>query len=310
MNRAALRDGGAGLLATLGRAFIRQAPGSLFKDRVTELVNAYVRAHPRRRVVGTRSGLRFAVDTEDLIQRYLWLHGTWEPHLTHWLTRRLRAGHVFVDVGANIGYYSVLAAHLVGSTGKVVAIEAHPDFHSHVVRHVHLNGYGTIVRAVQAAVSDEARELEFIHASQANWGSTSILPWSGPAQRRFTCGALPLPELLEENELSRARIIKVDVEGAEGSVIRGLGPALGRLRSDVEIAVEVTPERIAQLGDSVGELLRTMGQHGFHTYRIPNSYAVTSYPTALRRPLPPVRWTGPVTEESDLIFSRVDADSL
>jgi hypothetical protein len=68
---------------------------------------------------------------------------------------------------------------------------------------------------------------------------------------------------------------------------------------------------MAQLGDSVEELLETMQSRGFHVYRLANEYAAASYPTALHGPAAvPVRWRGPVTGESDLIFSKVDAETL
>ncbi|MEU2559476.1 FkbM family methyltransferase [Streptomyces longispororuber] len=305
--------GGAvtGALATLGRRYVRDAPGTLGKAALaTRFLNPWLRDHPRRRVVETVFGARFAVDTQDLIQRYIYLFGVWEPHLTRWLRDRLRPGDVFVDVGANIGYLSVLASRLVGPAGRVVAVEASPDFHRQVLRHRELNGCANL-RAVNAAVSDRPETLTFVLASACNRGANSVVPWDGPVESRFETRAVPLPDLLEPGELARARVIKVDVEGAEGGVVRGLAPALGRLRPDVEIAVEVTPDRMARLGDSVDELLATMRAHGFHTYRLANDYAPGSYPTAVRRArCVPVRWREPVRGESDLVFSRVDAETL
>ncbi|QHC26307.1 FkbM family methyltransferase [Streptomyces sp. GS7] len=298
-------------LVTLGRGYLRDAPGVLGKAELAErFLNARLRDRPRRRVVRTRFGARMAVDTQDLIQRYIYLFGLWEPHLTHWLRRRLRPGDTFVDVGANIGYFSLLAAQLVGERGGVVSIEATPAFHRRLRRHAELNGL-TRIRALNAAVSDAPRTLTFILASNHNMGAASIVPYEGPAEATFDVEAYPLPDLLAPEEVAAARVIKIDVEGAEGAVVRGLKPLLPRLRPDAEITVEVTPERMERLGDSVGELMETMREHGFHAYRLANSYAAGSYPAAVRGPVAaPVRWRGPVVEESDLVFSRVDAEEL
>jgi len=301
-------------LVTLGRRYVRDAPGSFGKALLAaRYLNPHLREHPRRRVVETRSGARFAVDTQDLIQRYLYLFGVWEPHMTSWLQRRLKPGDGFVDVGANVGVFSVLAAQLVGEKGQVVAIEASPVFHHRLLQQARLNGCRNI-RAVNAAVSDRREQLTFVLASSRNMGANSIVPYDGPAESTFETEALPLPELLDPAELANARVIKIDVEGAEGGVVRGLAPVLDRLRPDVEITVEVTPARMAQLGYSAEELLKTMTDAGFHVYRLPNDYAAESYPAALSgapgAPGVPVRWRGPVTDESDLIFSRVDADTL
>lgn len=298
-------------LVTLAARYVRHAPGTLGKSALTaRWLNARLRDHPRRRVVRTRSGDLFAVDTRDLIQRYLYLFGTWEPHLTAWLRRRLRPGDGFVDVGANIGVFSVLAGRLVGEAGRVVAVEASPDLHRRLVGHARLNGLRN-VRALNAAVSDRRRSLTFVLASSRNTGANSIVPYDGPAESSFETEALPLPDLLDPAELAAARVIKIDVEGAEGGVVRGLAPVLGDLRPDAEICVEVTPERLARLGDSVEDLLAVMRDAGFHVYRLANDYAPGSYPEALRGELGvPVRLRGPVAGESDLVFSRVDAETL
>ncbi|OIJ89817.1 FkbM family methyltransferase [Streptomyces colonosanans] len=290
---------------------MRDAPGSFGKPLLAaRFLNAYLREHPRRRVVETRFGARFAVDTQDLIQRYVYLFGVWEPHMTGWLQRRLKPGDTFVDVGANVGIFSVLASGLVGDRGRVVAIEASPVFHQQLVQQARLNGRRNI-RAVNAAVADSHKTLTFVLASSRNMGANSIVPYDGPAESTFEIDAVPLPELLDQCEIENARVIKIDVEGAEGGVVRGLAPMLDKLRPDAEITVEVTPDRMAQLGDSVDELLGIMADAGFHAYRLANDYDPGSYPLALKGgPLVPVRWTGPVTAESDLIFSRVDAETL
>ncbi|MCC4321666.1 FkbM family methyltransferase [Streptomyces malaysiensis] len=295
----------------LGREYVRHAPWSAGKRALVENhLNAALRDRPLHRLARTRFGATFAVDTQDLIQRYLYLFGVWEPHMTRWLQHRLKPGDVFVDVGANIGYYSVLASRLVGGSGKVVAVEASPTFLRLLQRHARRNGCANI-RTVNAAVSDREELLTFILASSRNMGANSVVPYDGPAESTFEIAARPLPDLLTEDEITRARVIKVDVEGAEGGVVRGLVPLLDRLRPDAELTVEVTPQRMAELGDSVEELLAALTGHGFHVYRLTNDYAAGSYPDALRRaPEVPVRWRGPVAEESDLVFSRVDAESL
>jgi FkbM family methyltransferase len=295
----------------LTRAYVRHAPGNAGKRSLVEgYLNAALRDRPLHRMARTRFGATLAVDTQDLIQRYLYLFGVWEPHMTRWLQHRLRPGDVFVDVGANIGYYSILASRLVGPGGTVVAVEASPTFHQLLLRHARRNR-STNIRAVNAAVSDRDELLTFILASSRNMGANSIVPYDGPAESTFDIAARPLPDLLTEEEIARARVIKIDVEGAEGGVVRGLLPLLPKLRPDAELTIEVTPQRMADLGESVEELLEALASHGFHTYHLANDYAAGTYPAALRHAAKvPVRWRGPVTAESDLIFSRVDTKTL
>ncbi|WP_368396366.1 FkbM family methyltransferase [Streptomyces sclerotialus] len=137
---------------------------------------------------------------------------------------------------------------------------------------------------------------------------------AGEAESTFEARAHPLPDVLTADEIAKARVIKIDVEGAEGAegaAVRGLAPVLDQLRPDAEPAIEVTPQRMAELGHSAEELLETFTKRGFPMYRLANDYAAGSYPAALRRGAQaPVRRRGPVTDESELIFSRVDADVL
>lgn len=299
----------SGALDSFGRAYVRYLPGAPGRGPLSATyLNPRLRASPRRRIVRSRFGARFAVDTQDLIQRYLYLFGVWEPNMTHWLRSRLQPGDTFIDVGANIGYYSVLASRLVGDGGRVVSVEASSAFHELLLRQVRLNQCRN-VRAVNAAVSDSRQTLTFVLASSANMGANSIVPYDGPAESSFEIEARPLPDVLGAAEIAGARIIKIDVEGAEGSVVRGMAPMLSQLRQDVEITVEVTPDRMSQLGYSVEELLKTMQEHGFHVYRLVNDYTPKSY-VVRGAPAVPVRLRGPVVGESDLIFSRIDAERL
>lgn len=211
----------------IARAYVRHVPGSVGKSRVVgAYLNDALREAPRRRRCRTRFGARFNVDTQDLIQRYIYMFGVWEPNLTGWLSSRLKPGDVFVDVGANVGYYSVLGARLVGPSGGVVAVEASPPFAELLRENLRLNGAGN-VRVVNQAVSDREETVSLVLASSANMGANSIVPYEGPIEARYEVPASPLHQLLSDDEVQRARVIKIDVEGAEGKAVRGLAPLLG-----------------------------------------------------------------------------------
>ncbi|MFC7263063.1 FkbM family methyltransferase [Streptomyces lutosisoli] len=286
----------------------RLAPQWL-NTRLVRLLNREFRLRPVTGTARTRFGAVFTVDTHDLIQRYLYLFGVWEPHLTHWMQGRLRPGDTFVDVGANIGYFSVLASHQVGPRGQVVCIEASPRVHEVLTENLRANNCAN-VRSVNTAVSDGAQSLTFYLADSANLGATTAVRPTKTAESAFEMTAQTLPEILTEDELRRARLIKIDVEGAEAAVVRGLTPTLDRLPPDAEVVIEVSPGRLAKQGDSVADVISPLLQRGFHLYRIDNEYAPHSYPSAVIHPAVPVRWRKPVTDECDLVFSRIDAEKL
>src|SRR4051794_22516198 len=117
----------ARVVAGPARAYVRHAPTRTLKTvLLRRLLEPTLRSDGRAFVTTTVDGVTMAGNTADMIQRYLYLFGVWEPALTAWLRPRLLPGRTFVDVGANIGYFSLLAARLGGATSRVVAVEALP----------------------------------------------------------------------------------------------------------------------------------------------------------------------------------------
>lgn len=294
------------------RSYVRYMPTSIGKPALAQKLVTHFRAAPETRLARTRAGQKFYADTGDLIQSYLYLFGVWEPNLTHWLSRTLNPGDTFIDVGANIGYYTALAARLVGAEGHVAAIEPAPEFAAAIRANLELNGCRN-VRLVNAAASDGPRRLDFYQPNRFNRGNTtSVLAGAALDTRprpRFSIDSDALPELLTATELRRARLVKIDVEGAEYSVVRGLLPALSSMRSDVELVIEVNPELLAAQGQTAADLVAVLAEHGFCAYRMPNGYCVSDY-LPRRPPAPPGRWRSAITELSDYVFSRRAAEWL
>jgi FkbM family methyltransferase len=289
------------ILSRLLRAYVRHGPACQFTAAAAEILDKHLQHHPITTIARTQHGARIPVTTSDLIQRYLYMFGTWEPNLTAWIHSRLRPGDTFIDVGANIGHFSLLAAPLVGPSGRVVAIEASPRFAAILAQIATANGHHNI-RVVSGAASATAGELCFYIKDKNNLGgTTSVRPRTEPPPA-FRATAASLPELLSAAELETARIIKIDVEGCEADVIDGLAPHLNRLRPDAELAIEISPRRLARQGRTSAEVIASLRAAGFHCYRIDNSYAASSY--TKRDVSPPRPWPDPITEMSDLIFSR------
>jgi FkbM family methyltransferase len=281
--------------------YLRHGPG---QRSIAIRLDQALQRRPRSRLVRTRPGARFAVDTGDMIQRYLYLFGWWEPRLTAHVRSRLRPGDVFIDIGANIGYFSVLAAQRVGPTGRVVAVEAAPPIAEMLSRNLAINRCPN-VRVIVAAVGDRAGEREFYLENAGNLGATTAHRPAAGYERSFRAATYPLTELVDPADLIRARLIKVDIEGGEDTVVGALAPLLPDLRDDVEIAIEISPALMPGDPDKAVEPLLSAG---FHPYRLINEYPPQTYVGIPR--LPALRWSGPITRQLDLVFSRIDAEQL
>lgn len=286
-------------LARLYIRYLRFAPGRRF-------VWDHVGWRGRSYVTRTRHGVTMAGRTGDVVQGYIYYFGMWEPNLTAFVLRRLEDAkdRTFVDVGANVGYFSLLAATRLHN-GKVVSIEAFPRTFELLTRNVALNRSGEI-RTVCCAVTDVRREVEIFYAGSANEGGTTTVAGRFAAEPVRVPG-IPLDDVLTAEEVATIRLIKIDVEGAEGSVLRGMTQTMTRLPQDAEIVIEITPSILGD--DVVASIFSDMARRGYHPYALPNSYSVDAYmsPTVV---VAPKRMHTLPREQSDVVFSRVDAPAL
>lgn len=281
----------------LARLWIRYAKTPLFKRFLWRQVKWRNHQYTAR----TRFGSRFRGQSIDLVQGYIYYFGVWEPHLTEWIAERLarHRNRVFVDVGANVGYYTLLAANLLTAEGQVVSIEASPMIHRMLEDNIRLNGLSN-VRTVCGAAMAERGLLTLYHGDATNLGSSTTLSNTVGDDRRVETIGMPLSEILSEVEVLRARLIKIDVEGAEWSAVQGLVPILGKFAPDAEFIVETAPANFAKL-------LAFFEDAGFQPYIVENSYEPYLVPVKIRRP---ERLTTTPSNLVDLIFSRIDADHL
>lgn len=248
-----------------------------------------------------------AGNTKDLIQRHIFYFGVWEPNLTSFLTTRLRHGDVFVDVGANIGYFSLLASRLVGRDGQVIAIEASPNIFERLSDNLRRN-HAANVRSINIAVSDRQGTTKLFLGSDSNIGQTGTVSRPGS---RYECdvATTPLDAILVGTDLGRVRFVKVDVEGAEWPVLQGMRHLLRNGAPDLEVFVEVTPKSLRACDKTVDDVLALFAESGFLPYAIENDYSAEGYmsPGVSTRPR---RLRAAVSEQTDVIFSRIDAESL
>lgn len=265
----------------------------------------------------TRYGSELICCLPDGIQACVFLYGVWEPDISAFIASELHPGDTFIDVGAHVGYHSVLASRAVGGEGNVVALEASPETFAMLEKNLSLNSDCKNVRALNVAASDRTGMIPVYLAPKGIEG------WSTTVARdsfldRCTVSSGPLASLLTEKELRTARIIKIDVEGAEAEVLRGLVPSLGLLRQDVELVIELSPSLwpadSRERNMTCEQVLSPMLDAGFRPYHIKNDYAPVRYlyPERISRPVQirgPIQVSG-VTGQIDLVLSKKDADRL
>jgi FkbM family methyltransferase len=214
-------------------------------------------------------GSRMRIDTTDVAGRMLATSGVWEPHVTASLRSVLRRGDVVADVGANIGYFTLLAARLVGSAGRVYAVEPSPGTYAALLDNIGRNGLGNVT-PVQAAAGAEAGEATLRDVVEGtNRGASSLRsdPERGWGVRKavaVTVPMLPLADIVLAEEWPSLRVVKIDVEGFEADVVRGLVPILDaghRPAVLVEVHTDIDP-------DAAGAVVELAERYGLRLRRI------------------------------------------
>jgi FkbM family methyltransferase len=176
-------------------------------------------------------GVKWMVDPASHFGRQLLRGEGYEPQMERLIRGLLRPGDTFVDIGANEGYFSVLAARRVGQ-GKVYAAEPQGRLGPVIRKNAELNGCGNVVLwPVAVADRNDTAEL-FLHPS-TNTGSSGLLQPARWHARRETVPTRTLDGLFAEHHLQKVRMMKVDCEGGEKLVLAGGREVLKERRIEI-----------------------------------------------------------------------------
>jgi FkbM family methyltransferase len=213
------------------------------------------------------------VDTRDLlIAPWLLIHGEWEPEETELVKKLIRPGDVFVDVGANLGYYSLIAAR--SGASHVYAFEAQPSTYELLGKNVIINWMTKFITYENLAVYSHTTDLEFF--VRDHYPGNSSLGYTPPDQLRkwfdtttpVKVHAVSVDDYFADKP-GRIDLLKVDVEGAEPAVFEGARRTLGKNRG-IKILCEWSPDQMATAGQDPAHLVelwaeQSLRAHVLHT---------------------------------------------
>lgn len=201
-----------------------------------------------------------------------------EETTTNLFKRIVRKGDVVIDLGANIGYFTLLAARLVGQQGIVFAFEPEPKNYSYLIKNIELNNYKQAT-AFQKAVSDKNGKIKLFICGYDSGHHTINRPNGIDAYREGRKGetkeieidAVSLNDFLGEKE-RKIDVIKMDVEGAEMLALLGMDKIL-KTNQNLKMFVEFFPLLIEKMGNSPKEFIRKLLEdYKFSIYVIPDDY--------------------------------------
>jgi FkbM family methyltransferase len=207
------------------------------------------------------SGLRLRVDCRDLgVGRPLYLRGAYEPDETALLLRILKPGMVFFDVGANIGYFTTLAARLVGENGRVLAAEPDPENFALLKQNVSENGLCNVV-LFNCALGAQAGDAQLFRAA-SNKGDHRLYADGDRQRDSVSVKVDTFDNLVRMANVCRVDAVKMDVQGYEGHVVAGMEGTLS-CGNDMTILTEFWPEGLECAGSTGSELWDTLARFGF-----------------------------------------------
>lgn len=254
----------------------------------------------------TAFGMNMRLTIPDSIQTRILLTGVWEPEVTHLIDEALALGNIFIDIGANVGYFSLLASMKVGSSGRIYAFEASPRIYDRLQENLRINGISN-VNARNIAISNIAGTVSIWTAPEGNLGHSTIVESVAAhdghtREAKVPCDTIlslvPLPDLLA------ARFIKIDIEGAERLAIEGILAQLDDFSIDTEWLVELSPEFSPAGKIDTDWIFHSFLKAGYLAYQISNDYKSISAVPKGTHGRPRAISEAPADRINDILFSK------
>jgi FkbM family methyltransferase len=189
------------------------------------------------------------------------LDGEWESWITRVFLDVVRPGMTVVDIGAKVGYYTLLAARAVGEQGKVIAFEPEPTNFRLMEKSVEINGFKERVRLSPAAVSDARGKASLRIARDCHGAGHSLFAGMvADPREQVSVDTVPLDEFLDAG--TRVDVMKLDAEGAEPLIFAGMSRVMAD-NPDILLIMEFAPNHFRKSGQDPKAFLDEIRKTGF-----------------------------------------------
>ncbi|MGN8114376.1 FkbM family methyltransferase [Labrys sp. 22185] len=174
-------------------------------------------SRPFRHVIARLAFGTFKLDLVDYVQHAMFLHGSYEPKSLALFQSLIGSGETVIDLGANIGQYSIAAARMAGPTGRVIAIEPHPGVCFRLLDNIRLSKVEDRVLPVTSPLADATGFIEFGLPEAGALGT--MRPRRPDETRRLLTMAVTIAELADRLDIAAAAVMKIDIEGYDLAII-------------------------------------------------------------------------------------------
>jgi len=227
------------------------------------------RVEKEKRINGITFKFDFALDPQ-IKNMY---QGTYEINTIEVMKKLLRKGDVFIDVGANIGYVSAIALGVVGKGGAVHSFEPVPELFNRLQNIAAANKeYKHVVNRCAVGEIDGFAKIAVTNVSNIGWNT--IVPGFMSAETTKEIITVPIRRLdgyIQDNSLVNIALIKIDTEGFEFLVLKGMSNYFANTAERPLIICEIAPEAYSHLGCSLAQLSDYMKSYGYSAFSLNNA---------------------------------------
>jgi FkbM family methyltransferase len=209
--------------------------------------------------------LKIKLDLDEWIQQHIYFLGYFDPLGIRFIKNQLYEGEIFIDIGANVGAYSLIASRFVGKSGRVIAFEPASKSFLRLMKNISMNGLTNIIPE-RKAVIDRNTKIDLYISRNQNLGMSSIFHHDLETGTTESVEAVSLDSYAEKLGLSRISLIKIDIEGSEFLALKGMQKILDSMRP--KILIELKEETLANSGFQVKDVLDLLTKAGYSKFII------------------------------------------
>ena len=216
----------------------------------------------------TRNGYKMFVDSRDVsLAPHIILEGVWEEATESVLRSLVTPGMTVIEVGSNVGFFSLILAHCVGKNGRFVGFEADPELAMIARDNVEINGFHHQATIIEAAAGASDGKISFFRADRHRGNGTVLSDLEQiPHNRTDTRQELEVDLIRLDSYCHQANVvpdlIKIDAEGAESAILAGAHSCMQSMRP-LTLVLEFAPRFVQTAGDDPTAFLDRLASAGF-----------------------------------------------
>lgn len=207
------------------------------------------------------------VNPSEHIQQQLFWYGHYEKELGDLIKKVVKPGDVFVDIGANIGYFSLLSANYQ-PTAKIISIEPAKTVYEKLKENISVNNFKNII-AINSAVGEISEEKELFISGSDNLGMSSFMQPENYSGKKEKVPVIKLDDWFKTCELTKIDLVKLDVEGSELAALKGMKDILENYQP--LIIVEINPGTLSLFGLEPTDIFTFLYQLNYKGFLISES---------------------------------------